>query len=284
MKIFVLGFVAITVASGVLLAAEGDGSFDRSLPISGPVDLDVRTDAGGITVTAGTAASLHIHAVLKAQHGWFDSGDAEKRIRELERNPPVEQSGNRVRIGYVQEHDLLRGISMRFEIETPPDTQLRARADSGGIRVRGIHGRVDCKTDSGGIDIQDVGSDVHAEADSGGVHINNIKGSVFARVDSGGIDATDVAGQVDAQADSGHIRLGQTSAAAIRAKADSGGVSVKLAPGAGYDINAESESGRISVPEMTVSSAFSRHHIEGKIRGGGPLVSIRVDSGGITIE
>ncbi len=283
MKIFVLGLTAL-VAGGVLSAAEADGSFDRSLTVSGPVDLDVQTDSGGITVATGPSGFVRIHAILKVQHGWFSSDDVYGRLRKLERNPPIEQNGNTVRVGYVHERNLLRNISMRLEIETPSNTELRARADSGGIEVRGINGRVDCKTDSGGIEIHDVGSEVHAEADSGGVHIKNAKAAVFARVDSGGIDAVDVNGALDVQADSGHITLSQTVAAPIRAKADSGGISVRLVPGAGYDIDAESESGNISVPEMTVRSGFSRHHIEGKIRGGGPLISIRVGSGGATIE
>ena len=283
MKIFALGLAAV-VASGVLCAAEADGSFDRSLTVSGPVDLDVQTDSGGIIVTKGSSGFVRIHAILKAQHGWFSSDDAYARIQELERNPPIEQNGNRVRVGYVHESRLLRNISMRLEIEAPADTELRARADSGGIEVRGIGGRIDCRADSGGIQIEDAGSEVHAEADSGGVRINNAKGAVFARVDSGGIDASNVAGALDVQADSGHITLSQTIAAPIRAKADSGGIRIRLAPGAGYDVNAESESGNISVPEMTVSSSFSRHHIQGKIRGGGPLISVHVDSGGITIE
>ena len=67
------------------MTAEPDGSFDRSLSVSGPVDLDVRTDSGGLTVRAGSSGSVRIHAVLKAQHGWFDAGDVEARIRELER-------------------------------------------------------------------------------------------------------------------------------------------------------------------------------------------------------
>lgn len=283
MKIFVLGLTAL-VAGGVLSAAEADGSFDRSLTVSGPVDLDVQTDSGGITVATGPSGFVRIHAILKVQHGCFSSDDVYGRLRKLERNPPIEQNGNTVRVGYVHERNLLRNISMRLEIETPSNTELRARADSGGIEVRGINGRVDCKTDSGGIEIHDVGSEVHAEADSGGVHIKNAKAAVFARVDSGGIDAVDVNGALDVQADSGHITLSQTVAAPIRAKADSGGISVRLVPGAGYDIDAESESGNISVPEMTVRSGFSRHHIEGKIRGGGPLISIRVGSGGATIE
>jgi DUF4097 and DUF4098 domain-containing protein YvlB len=225
-----------------------------------------------------------VHAILKAQHGWFNSGDVEAHIRALERNPPVEQEGNRVRVGYVRDRTLLRGVSMRFEIETPAETQLRARADSGGIQVEGIRGPVDCKTDSGGVDIRDIQAEVHAAADSGGIHVHNVKGALYARADSGGIQAMDIAGAIDAQTDSGSVRLSQTQAASIRAKADSGGVTVRLAPGAGYEVSAETDSGTVSVPEMTVSSSFSKHHISGKIRGGGPQVNIRAESGSVTIE
>jgi hypothetical protein len=61
-------------------------------------------------------------------------------------------------------------------------------------------------------------------------------------------------------------------------------VTVKLASSGGYDISAESGSGRISVPEMTVRGSFSTHHVDGKVRGGGPEVRIHVDSGNVTVE
>jgi len=283
MKHFVPALAVLILGAGVLFADE-QGSFEKTLTVSGPVDLDVVTDSGGITVLPGPAGSVRVHAILKAQHGWFDFNDAEAHIRELERNPPVEQTGNRVRVGYVHGRDLLRGVSMRIEIYTPAATQLRARADSGGIHAEGIHGPVDCHTDSGGIEVRDISAEVRASADSGGIRLGRIGGSVTARVDSGGIDAIDIAGGIDAEADSGSIRLAQTKPASIRAKADSGGITVRLAPGAGYDVNAAAESGSISVPEMTVRSEFSRHHVDGKVRGGGPLVNLRVDSGGIKIE
>lgn len=261
-----------------------EGSFDRSLSVSGNVDLDVVTDAGGITVTDGTSGSVHVHATLKAEHGWFSSGDVEQRIHEIERNPPIEQNGNRIRLGYISRHDLLKGISIRYEIQTPRETQLRARADSGGIRVEGIHGPADCHTDSGGIEVRDVAGEVHATADSGGIRIDNVKGATYARVDSGGIEANDVAGSIDAQTDSGGIHLSQTNPAPIRAKADSGGVSVRLASNGGYDIDVEAESGHISVPEITTRGDISHHHVEGKVRGGGPMVNIHVDSGNVSID
>jgi hypothetical protein len=155
---------------------------------------------------------------------------------------------------------------MRLEIQTPPETRLHATADSGGIRVEGIHGPAECLTDSGGI------------------HIRNVAGPVVARADSGGIEAFDIAGAIEAHTDSGGIRLSQTKAASIRAEADSGGVALTLASGAGYDLDVETDSGRISVPDATQRSESSSHRVEGKLRGGGPKVVVRADSGAVSID
>jgi Putative adhesin len=282
-NILALGATLVALGAPLSFAVEAESSFDRSLSVSGPVELEVQTDSGGIKIVPGHSGSVHVHAILKAQNGWFGAGDVERRIQELVRNPPIEQNGNRVRIGYA-EHNLLRNISMRLEIETPTETKVSAHADSGGIRVSGVHGRVDCKTDSGGVDIADVPAEVHAAADSGGVHIRNVRGAVYAHVDSGGISAENISGPVEAHADSGHIQISQTTAAPVNAKADSGGISVALAHGAGYDISAESGSGGIAVRELNASTQITKHHVEGKVNGGGPLVSVQVDSGGISIE
>lgn len=274
---------ALAVASIPACAQQVEGRFERTLNVSGAVDLDVVTDSGGIVVKQGQAASVQVRATLKSQRN-ISRADAERRIRALEADPPVQQSGNVVRIGHVRDKDLLRGISMRLEILTPAETKLRARADSGGITVAGIGGPLDCQTDSGGIEASDIGSDVHATADSGGIRIANVRGKVVARADSGGIQAMSIGGAVDVSTDSGGVKISQSSPGPIRVRADSGGADVKLAPGSGYDVTAVSGSGRISVPEMTVRGSFSRGRAEGKVRGGGPLVDVQVDSGHVTIE
>jgi hypothetical protein len=275
---------AAIVAVSVYAVEQQDGAFDRTVNVSGPVNLDVTTDSGGIVVTPGPAGSVRIHGILKAQRGFFTAGNVEEHIRELEKNPPIEQSGNTIRVGYVTDRSLLKGVSMRLEITAPPDTQVRARADSGGIRIEGIRGPVDCQTDSGGIRVSNIASEVRAGADSGGIHIREVKGAVYARADSGGIDALDIAGPIDVQTDSGGLHLSQTAPATIRARADSGGATVTLAASGGYDVRANSGSGRIIVPEMTVRGAFSKHRVEGKGRAGGPVVDIAVDSGNIDIR
>ena len=257
---------SILLSAAAVCGQEAQGEFVRSLNISGAAELDLNTDSGGISVSAGPAGVVKVRAILKAQRGWPFNSNVEDRIRRIESNPPVEQSGNRIRIGHVSDTSLMKGISMRLEIQAPAESRVRAQADSGGIRVEGIKGPVDCRTDSGGIRIRDV------------------QDSVFARADSGGIEAIGVAGPVDIETDSGGIRVEQTKAAIIRARADSGGAQLRLARSEGYDLSLSSESGRVSAPTLDSGSNVSRHKASGKLRGGGPTVSVEVDSGGIVVD
>ncbi len=259
-------------------------TFDRTLNVNGPVNLDLTTDSGGIEVTHGASGTVHIRGYLRASHSWFAAGDVESRMRQLEQNPPIQQSGNTIRAGYAGDKGLLKGISLRLVITAPAETQVRARVDSGGIHVEGVRGPVDCKADSGGIEANDIDADVHVETDSGGIHIRNVRGPVYARADSGGIDANDIRGSIDVATDSGGIHLSHTAPAPVRARADSGGATLRLAHNAGYDIRIHSESGRISVADLTVHGTISEHRAEGTLRGGGPRVDIDVDSGNVDIE
>ena len=91
-------------------------------------------------------------------------------------------------------------------------------------------------------------------------------------------------GPIDIAVDSGGIQVQQNVAAPVRLRADSGGATIKLASNSGYDVRAKCDSCRIMVPKMTVSGNISPTHVEGKIRDGGPLVDVSVDSGNVTIE
>src|SRR5579885_1078893 len=102
----------------VACCAQTERTFERTLSVNGPVNLDIMTDSGGIEVTRGSPGTVQIHGYLKAAHGWFMGGDgsAEDHIRQLEKNPPIQQNGNTIRIGYVTQKWLLRGVSMRLVI------------------------------------------------------------------------------------------------------------------------------------------------------------------------
>jgi DUF4097 and DUF4098 domain-containing protein YvlB len=203
-------------------------------------------------------------------------------------HPPVEQTGNTVRVGYVRDPELLDGVSMRLEIEVPARTKVRAHSHSGGVRVSGLEGPVDCDTHSGGIEIRDVAADVTASAHSGGIRLSHIGGMLRAHTWSGGIEGYELTGAVDAETHSGGIRLSQDRAAPIHAEVFSGGVRVTLARGAGYDLDVASSSGSVSTPEMTIHGGFSRgfprKHVSGMVRGGGPEVMVRSHSGPVWVD
>ncbi|MGE5568316.1 MAG: DUF4097 family beta strand repeat-containing protein [Rhodospirillales bacterium] len=271
------------LAAAAAFAQVPKGRFERTLRVSGPVRLDLTTDSGGISVAPGAPGTVQIRGILKGRRA-PDAAEIERRIRALERNPPIEQTGNTIRAGYVENRELLRGVSMRLEVLAPPDSSLVARTDSGGIRVEGIQGPVNAEADSGGIAAAGIGSQVRAVTDSGGIEIRGVSGPVFARADSGGIEALEVGGAIDVAADSGGIRVSQTTPAPVRVRVDSGGAEVRLAPNGGYNLLVGSDSGRVDVPELAVRGTISRNRVEGTIRGGGPQVDIRVDSGNVHIE
>jgi hypothetical protein len=275
--------VLFAVAAAVSFAQRPEGSFERAFTVNGAVELDLNTDAGGISVVPGPPGTVRVRGILKVSRSRFRQGDAERRIRDLEANPPIKQNGNSIRVA-VRDPQMLRDISMRLEVQAPQDSRLRARTDSGGIDVRGIKGPIDCETDSGGIHANEIDGEVRARADSGGIHIRRVNGPVYAQADSGGIDALEVAGAVEAEVDSGGIRITQTKADSIKAHADSGGADITLASTGGYELEAHSDSGGITAPELTVSGQISRRHVAGKVRGGGPRVDVRTDSGRISIR
>jgi hypothetical protein len=235
-----------------------------------------------IRVLRGEPGSVRIRGLLRARSSFSLWGDADVRIRAMERDPPIEQDGNLIGIGDVTDRWLLRGINLLLEIVTPPDTAVRAIADSGDIRIEGIDGPVECETDSGEINVGWIGSDVRAVADSGSVYIRGVKGAAGARADSGHVEALEVEGAIDAKTDSGDIRLWQTKVAPVMAKADSGRIRVKLAAGGGYCVRARTDNGRMDLPALT-RQRFSKHELEGDIRDGGPLVDLETDSGDIEI-
>jgi hypothetical protein len=231
-------------------AQSAERKFERTFPVSGSVSLDLNTDAGGILVRSGTTGTVRVRGILKAQWSLLSGLDVEERIRQLEANPPIEANGNSIRVA-VGDKSILRGISMRLEVETPMETGLRARTDSGGIEVRGIQGPIDCQTDSGGVRAVDIGGDVTARTDSGGIHIRKANTEVRAHADSDGIEAMEVAGRVEAKTDSGGIRISQTQAASIHARADSGGADIALAATGGYEITARSTNGCVIADNVT---------------------------------
>src|SRR5438034_11322407 len=125
-------------------------AFDRSLNVTGPLDLEVSTGSGSITVRAGTANLVQVHGTVKVHNRRNTREGAEAKVRALASNPPIEQSGNVIRIGRIEDRELRENVSISYEIVAPEETRLRARNGCGRQTVRGISSaaeiiRVECR-------------------------------------------------------------------------------------------------------------------------------------------
>jgi hypothetical protein len=315
--------VAVAVATLALFAvpalAEVHGEFERTLQVSGHVDLQVETGSGSIEVHRGGSNQIHVVGRISANE-WFGGGNAEARVKKIESNPPIQQSGNDVRIGHIDDPELKHNISISYEVTVPENTQLRSSSGSGTQSIADIAGPLEGNAGSGNLKFSNIGAAVRAHTGSGSIEADGVHGNLFARTGSGSIHATNVAGGFDGQTGSGHLTLEQS--APVHAETGSGGlelrnvkgslqasagsgdvrvegeatggwmvrtgsgsVQLKLPSNASFDLDAHTGSGSINLAHpVTVQGSIGRKQVKGKVGGGGVPVEVQTGSGSIRIE
>jgi len=316
---------ALTVAAIACLftlpaAASAEGTFQRTLQVTGSVNLEVSTGSGNVEVYAGSAGSVGIVGYVKAT-GWFDSS-AEEKVHKIESNPPIVQNGNTIRVGQIDDPELRRNISISYKVTVPAETQLKSHSGSGNQTVDGIAGPAEIGSGSGSLKVSNVGGAVRADTGSGNIDIDKVKGNVQAKAGSGSIHATDISGGFSADTGSGHISLEQSAPGAVNVATGSGGmelhgvhgsleaktgsgtitaegaptgawtvrtgsgsIRLRLPQNASFDLAAHTSSGSISVDQpVTVQGSIGRKDIHGKVRGGGVPVDVETGSGSIDIQ
>ena len=280
--------LAVVLAAAVLpaIAVEPrETSFDRTLNVTGPVDLEAATHAGSIAVRAGAGGSVRIHGVIRVNRNGREGEDYANLIREIQQNPPIHQAGNSIRIGAIAEDKARRGLSVSYAITVPEETNMRARSGAGAVAVDGLRGTADLSTGAGSVTAVRMGSGVRVRTGSGNIVLDAIRGGVDAHTGSGGIEGKSIAGPIVARTGSGGIRLEETAAAALKAHTGSGGIAVQLPARAGFDVRAHTGQGGIRCAGVVaVRASGPVRSYDGKLRGGGPVVEVSTGSGGIRIE
>jgi hypothetical protein len=276
MKHLLVVTAALALASVPALASEA--TFERNLTVNGRVELTVATGSGSIRLTHGSSDRIHVFGRVRSN--W---GENEDKVREIAANPPIEQTGNIIRIG--ARHESLHNISIDYEIQAPADAYLSASTGSGSINDDGIGENAKLSTGSGSIHASGLHNGFSVNTGSGDIFVEATgQGDAKAHTGSGSIELHDVRGGLDAETGSGSIKVSGTAAAAWKLHTGSG--SVELWPGSGgYTLDASTGSGGISTErEMTVQGSFDKHHMTGKVGGGGPTVRVETGSGSIRIH
>ena len=142
MKRHILTSAAILLLLPTLVFARVEGQFDRTLSVSGAINLDLTTGSGSVMIKTGGANQVVIHARVHSNDWW--GGSPESAVKSVESNPPIEQNGSSIRIGYNLPDDVKRHVAISYEITLPPDTTLAVNTGSGEISVEGVRARRNC--------------------------------------------------------------------------------------------------------------------------------------------
>jgi hypothetical protein len=315
--------VALLVVTLPAAAQGPEGAFDRTLKVAGAVDLDVRSGSGSIRIDPGAGGSVRVAARIKAGNPWLAGSDVEKRIRQIEQNPPIEQQGTVIRIGRFADESLSRNISISYEVTVPADTKVAANTGSGSIVVGAINGPAEVKSGSGSVTVGRVGANVVASTGSGSIKVDGAasleastgsgsihaaavggpakassgsgsititlagKGDVTVSAASGAITLTGVDGAARVNSSSGSITIDGRPAGPWSLHTSSGGITITLPPDAAFDLDARTNSGAIDSVHpvtMTLTGKIDKKQIQGKVRGGGPLIEASCSSGSIRIR
>jgi hypothetical protein len=270
---------ALLLVVGTLPALASEATFERTLSVSGAVTMHVSTGSGYIHIKPGSDNQVHIFGRVKSNG--FDG--REDRVREIAANPPIEQTGSILRIGAHLEN--MHNISIDYEIQAPARTFLEAGSGSGDIDDQGVGVNARLNTGSGTIHATGLHEGFAVETGSGDIFAEQTgSGDVKAQTGSGTIELKNLSGGLQARTGSGDIRLTGQPKADWRVSTGSG--TVEISPErAAFTLEASTGSGDIRTDhDMVVQGSFERHHITGKINGGGPLVRVETGSGDIRVH
>ena len=272
----------VTAVAALMLAAipalASEATFERNLTVNGRVELSVATGSGNIHLTHGADNRVHIFGRVKSS--W---GGSEDRVREIAANPPIEQTGNIVRIG--ARHENLHNISIDYEIEAPANAYLDASSGSGDITDDGVGENAKLSTGSGNIHATGLNGGFSASTGSGNIYAEQTgQGDVKAETGSGNIELRNLRGGLRAGTGSGDIKAGGVPTSPWHLETGSGNVEF-WAGDAALTLDASSGSGSVHTDrEMLTQGSSDHHHVTGKLNGGGPTVRIETGSGDIRVH
>jgi len=274
--------LAVTLAAVVPAALAADGTFDKTLHVSGQVMLSVSTGSGYIHVSPGSGNEVHIVGHVHASD-WGFGGSAEDRVKAVVDRPPIEQTGNIVTIG--RHADWIHNVAIDYDITMPRGGQLEANSGSGDLRLTDTGGPVKASTGSGSIQASGATGIVELGTGSGDIRADlHAADDVKAHTGSGGIHLQGVDGSLYAHTGSGDIEIGGQPASGWKLETGSGSVTLNTGS-SHFTLDASTGSGSVhSDPPLTTHGSFDRHHVQGDVNGGGPTVRISTGSGDVRIH
>lgn len=270
--------------------------------------LELKNISGDIVVTGGSGRETRIEITRRSR----GRTDDEARLGLQRVTVKVDQQGDRATVATEYPRDERRtnySVDVTFTVTAPAGLRVNANSVSGTVRVENMKADVSANSVSGNVRVTGAGSVTEVRSISGNVTLSDVNGeSATLGTVSGDVTIDRVtARRIDGETTSGEVRATGVSSdrANLRSlsgsvvysgaiardgryelQSHSGNVSFEPTGSVGYELNATTFSGTITLPRgMTTNTVSSRRArlFHGTIGAGGASVSITTFSGNVTV-
>ena len=188
----------------------------QTFEVSGPAELEVRTDAGDVTVIAADVQDIEVEIIKTAWAATQEDAQAEAEAIRI----TTQQQGNRLTLSYlaparpqVVRSNELNTVS--FVIRVPVETAVSLTAGLGSLRLEGTTGNAILNASFGAIQVSGVTGALTVEGKLGDITVESVDAGadgIDLRATFGEITATGLdGGSLVVGSNNGDITLRQVS-------------------------------------------------------------------------
>jgi DUF4097 and DUF4098 domain-containing protein YvlB len=311
MRAILLPVLAIFLAGcdGIdLNIGDGDGrfitgqryreDFHFSFPLSDGGSLRLENMNGSVEISGWDKNTVDIDGTKYASTDY--------RLKEMKVN--IDPSPNSISIRTVPPLGHLGNSGARFVIHVPRHTDLsQIISSNGSIRVEDVEGTSVLRTSNGSVHATGTAGSLEVQTSNGAVEVSDTKGDTSLRTSNGSIKANGIrkgrfsatttngsitahlqeadSSPVQLQSSNGHIELTMDKVREVRASTSNSSVTVRMPASAGAMVDAHTSNSSITCDfDVNLRAGeISKHHLQGTIGGGGPLLDLGTSNGSIKI-
>ena len=266
-----------------------------------PADrLSVENFNGEIEIAGWDEPSIEVTGVK-----YSSSEDA---LREM--NVEVHESAGLAELRTTRSNVFHGNQGARYLIRAPRKTLLdRIVSSNGSVRIHDMTASAKIHTSNGPVRVENVSGGLDAQTSNGTIELDSVTGHIDLRTSNGRIRASELTGQCTAETSNGSVTLrfkdapdgptrihtsngsvdvtmSRSPKDSVRAETSNGSISLDLPANLAAKLDARTSQSSIS-SDFEVMSSYSdkeKHHLEGNIGAGGPMIELTTHNGGIHIR
>jgi hypothetical protein len=268
---------AVLVVAGACPASADEWS--HRYPLKGRADLHVKTGDGHVRVEGGAGTEIEARVTTD---GW--------RLSPTEVTVKESQTGDRVDIEVLlPKHGGWTGKrSVEIELRVPAEANVEVQTGDGSIKAQAVAGRIGLTTGDGSVTAEDLKGEIRLHTGDGAIRASGLDGQLRADTGDGRMEVKGRFEALDLHTGDGGIDATVSSGSRVASPwsfhSGDGGVTLRLPPDFGAEIDAQTGDGKVHVdPPLVVRGTIQDHSVRGQLGSGGPPLRIYTRDGAIRL-